>query len=115
MRSVAASKLADAIASAVKAAPPLPESPDDIPEGTDLDTLDRWLLVAERNGRAAENEGNLQALAQMGRLSASLLEAKRKGAPLPTPDPNEHPDMVRLGAEVAERLLKALDLVVEET
>lgn len=114
MRSIAASKLADAIAAAVKAAPPLPETEDDIPEGTDIDTLDRWIQVAERNGRAAENEGNLQALAQMGRLSASLLEAKRKGAPPVIPDPNDSPDMVALGAEVEARLLKMVDLVLEE-
>lgn len=111
MRSVAASKLADAIAAAVKAAPPLPETEDDIPDGTDIDTLDRWIQIAERNGRAAENEGNLQALAQMGRLSASLLEAKRKGAPPIVPDPNDSPDMVKLGADVAERLHKMIDQV----
>lgn len=113
MRSISATKLADAIAAAVKAAPPLPESPDEIPDGTDLDTLDRWLMIAERNGRAAEQEGNLQALAQMGRLSASLLDAKRKSAPLPVPDPNEHPDMIKLGAEVEERLHRMVDILTK--
>jgi hypothetical protein len=114
MKSVAASKLADAIADAAKNAPPHLESPDDIPEGTDMDTLDRWLQIAERNGRVANHEGNLPAVAQMGRLSTSLLEAKRKLAPIPTPDPNENPDMVKLGAEVEARFLKMIALVAEE-
>ncbi len=109
MKSVAALGLADAITAAVRAAPPLPDSPEDIPEGTAEDTLDRWLLIAERNGRTAETEGNLQALAQMGRLSTSLLEAKRKSAPLPTVDPNDSPDMVKLAELAATKFEKMID------
>lgn len=47
MKSLSASMLADAIAAARKAAPPLPDSPDDIPEGTDQDTLEQWLQAHE--------------------------------------------------------------------
>ncbi len=106
MKSSAATSLAESIVAAVRAEPPLPESPDDIPDGTTEESLDRWIMIAERNGRTAEREGNLQAIAQMGRLTTSLLEAKRKNAPLPTPDANDSPDMVRLGADVAARVSK---------
>lgn len=109
MKSLSASMLADAIAAAMKAAPPLPDSPDDIPEGTDQDTLEQWLQIAKRNGITAEAEGNMQALAQMGRLSASLLEAKRKSAPPPVVDPNENPDFVALAKEFRTRMLKMLE------
>lgn len=89
----------------------LPGSPDAIPEGTDLATLDRWLQTAERMGEAAEADGDLQALAAAGRLSASLLEAKRKATPPSRPDPNENPDLIKLGKQVAERLHKMIDQV----
>lgn len=108
-KSLSASMLADAIAAAMKAAPPLPDSPDDIPEGTDQDTLEQWLQIAKRNGITAESEGNMQALAQMGRLSASLLEAKRKGAPPPVIDPNENPDFVALAKAFRTRMAKMLE------
>lgn len=90
---------------------PLPASPDAIPEGTDLETLDRWLKTAERMGELAESDGDLSALAAAGRLSASLLEAKRKATPPRAPDPNENPDLRKLGAEVAARLHKMIEQV----
>src|SRR5690349_18801101 len=42
-----------------KEPPPLPESPDAIPEGTDLDTINAWLETAKRMGKVAEVEGDL--------------------------------------------------------
>lgn len=104
-----ASRLADAIEAAVKEAPPLPRDSDEIPEGTDLDTLDRWILVAERLGNIAEAEGNLQAVANFGRLSASLIEAKRKGTPMPVQDPNEAPDMLEAKQRAREKLHALVD------
>lgn len=92
-------------------AAPLPPSADDIPEGASLEMLDRWLATAKRMGEIAESEGDLDALATAGRLSVSLLEAKRKATPPTRPDPNDNPDMVKLGGEVAARLHKMIDQV----
>lgn len=90
-------------------APPLPATPEDIPEGTDLETIERWLETAERMARKAEADGNLAGLGAMGRLAKGLLEAKRRATPPTPPDPNANPDMVALGAEVAKRLHKLVD------
>lgn len=97
---------------AVLAPPPLPSTPDEIPEGTDLDTLDRWLETATRMGKVAEVNGDLAALARAGRLATSLLEAKRKATPPARADPNDSPDMTKLAAQVRERLHKLVDQVV---
>lgn len=83
---------------------PLPASPEEIPEDADLETLNEWLDTAKRMGRVAELDGDLESLARAGRLAASLLDAKRKATPPTKADPNDHPDMVKLGAEVAERM-----------
>ncbi len=72
------------------------------------DPLDRLLAKVDRMAIVAEEAADFAGLAQAARLSAQLLESKRKSAPLPTPDPNESPDMVKLGAEVAERLEKMI-------
>lgn len=83
---------------------PLPSSPEDIPEDTDLDTLNDWLETAKRMGRVAEMDGDLEALARAGRLATSLLEAKRKATPPTKSDPNDQPDMLKLAADVSERM-----------
>lgn len=91
----------------------LPATDEDI-ERADAGTLDRWLARAEAAGRTAAAQGNLPAIGQMGRLAVTLQEAKRKATPPAAPDPNDAPDMRLLGAQVAERLHKMVDLVVGE-
>ncbi len=91
----------------------LPGADEDIAQA-DAGTLDRWLARAEAAGRKAATMGNLAAVGQMGRLAVTLQEAKRKATPPAAPDPNDDVDMVRLGADVAERLHKMVDLVVGE-
>lgn len=91
---------------------PLPPTPEAIPEGASLDELNEWLRRAEKMGRAAEEAGDLQGLGAMGRLSASLLEARRKAQPVVKPDPNDDPDMVAMGEQVAAELHKLVDKVV---
>lgn len=93
-------------------ASPLPTSPDEIPEGADLETLNEWLETAKRMGKVAELEGDLQAIARAGRLVTSLIEAKRKAAPPTKPDPNENPDYRALAEEVEARLHKLADEVL---
>lgn len=89
----------------------LPASPAEIPDAADPGTLDRWIETANRMGRIAEDEGDLDSLAKMGRLTAALLEHKRKAAPPPKHDPNDDPDMIKLGAEVAARLHSLIERV----
>lgn len=103
---------------AARDAPPpssgeLPPSPDAIPEGTDLVTLERWLVTAERMGAAAEKRGDLASLAAAGRLTASLLEAKRKATPIPRADPNEHPDFVAAATKARALLHRYLDQAIQ--
>lgn len=89
--------------------PPLPPSPDAIPDGADPGTIDRWIKRAEELAELASNAGEVDGFVKMGRLSTALLEHKRKATPPAMPDPNDSPDMVKLGAEVGSRLHKLID------
>lgn len=88
---------------------PLPEDLDAVPAETGLAQIDYWLSIAEKNARLAEAEGESETLVKMVRFAVMLLEAKRKATPIPTPDPNENPDMVRLAEEVAARLHRMVE------
>lgn len=100
---------------AVEPEPAMPTTPEEIPEGTSLETYDLWIARAERMADDAEAEGNLKEVANAGRLVGFFMSEKRKATPKPVPDPNDSPDFVALGAEVEARLLKMVDLVLEET
>lgn len=89
----------------------IPETPEAIPADTPLEILDRWIATVARLGRKAAAADDLDGIGKMGRLSASLLEARRKATPPPVADPNDSPDMVALGALVAERLHKMINQV----
>lgn len=89
--------------------PPLPPSPEAIPDGADPGTIDRWIKRAEELAEIASNAGEVDGFVKMGRLSTALLEHKRKATPPTLPDPNDNPDMVALGAEVAARLSAMID------
>jgi hypothetical protein len=89
----------------------LPESPDAIPAGTDQETLIAWIGKAQELGRVAQAKGDLDGFGKMGRLSASLLEAKRKGAPIPKADPNDRPDLIAAKEAARKRLHKLIDEV----
>lgn len=93
---------------------PLPASPEEIPEGTALAQIERWLARAEAMGKVAVSKGDLAAMGQMGRLTSALLEAKRKATPLEKEDPTEGPDMVKLAQQVEVRLLKYVDDILGE-
>lgn len=90
---------------------PLPEDEDAIPDGASVTQLDHWIRQAQTAVDTAEAEGNLPLMGQMLRVAASLAETRRKATPPTPPDPNEHPDMVALGSQVAARLHKMVDLV----
>ena len=92
----------------------LPGSAEEIPAGSSLADYDRWIAKAERMADDADAEGDLKAMGYFARLVGFFMAERRKAAPEPVPDPNDHPDMVALGAEVEQRLLKMVDLVLEE-
>lgn len=90
--------------------PDLPATPDDIPAGTDVETLNRWLERAERGAAEAERDGNLSQIGNMGRLAKALIEARHKATPPAPPNPDDNPDMVALAAVAAEKFHKLIDL-----
>jgi predicted nucleic acid-binding protein len=83
------------------------EVPENIPENTLLEQIERWLEIVERALKQAEADGNIAGIASLAMRANSLLEARRKAMPLPKADPNENPDMIKLG-ELAEKRLFAL-------
>lgn len=93
----------------------LPTDAEAIPENVDEKTLDRWLATADRIGRDAELDDDFDTVAKMGRLSASLLEHKRKAKGPPPRDQNEDPDYVELGARVAAKLHEYVDKIAKLT
>ncbi len=94
--------------------PDLPSRPEDIPANASLADYDRWIKRAEKMADDAEVEGDLKAIANAGRLVGFFMAERRKATPPTVEDPNASPDMVALGAQVEERLLKMVDMVLEE-
>ena len=94
--------------------PDLPTRPEEIPETATTADYDRWIARSERMADDAEAEGDIKAAATAGRLVGFFMSERRKAAPEPVPDPNLSPDMVALGADVEQRFLKMIDLVLEE-
>ncbi len=108
-------ELAGKAAVPIAPAAPLPATPEEIPEGTPVEVLDEWLDTAKAGAEAARTAGNLSQLATMGRLAMTIMDQKRKSAPIPKADPNENPDMVKLGAEVSARLHKLVDIFADRS
>ena len=79
--------------------------PDDIPENTPLEDINRWLAklndVAEK---AAVNE-NWAVVTSIGGKVATLMSLKHKHTPLPKADPNDDPDYQKIAKEGEDRLL----------
>lgn len=99
------------------AAPPAPETaaPPTSDEilGADPADLPALLERTRAAGREATRAGNLAAVGAMGRLELQIHSEMRKAAPTPIQNPNDDVDMQALGAEVAERFHKLIDLVVK--
>ena len=81
--------------------------PEEVPPGTPVEMIDRWIARVEKGASEAERLGNLPALSSLAMRAASLAEARRKAVPIPKADPNENPDMIAL-AKLAETRLFAL-------
>lgn len=99
--------------SAPDSEPPLPTSPEDIPSDASLPELADLLRRAKVLLAEAEAAKNLPLAGQMIRVCSQLAETIRKATPPERPDPNDSPDMVALGKQVAERLHKMVDLVAK--
>jgi hypothetical protein len=74
-----------------------------IPEGSSLEQIDKWLKVAEEEAALAATDDDPDNHIKWVRLAASLLEARRKAAPIPKADPNENPDMIEAAAAARKR------------
>lgn len=96
---------------APSSAPRVDEVPDVPPEDAPLELVDKWIAKVEAAAEAAETEGDLKTFATIAAKLVTLLEHRRKAAPPPVADPNEHPDMVALAEDVRERLHKMLEQV----
>ncbi len=88
----------------------VPASPD---ESEPDDVLDALLDTARKSMVAAQVDGNVGHVAQMGRLIVTTMGEQRKAAPIEKPDPNDNPDMKALGAQVAARLHILAEQVTE--
>ncbi len=88
---------------------PVADVPEEIPDGVDLATVDKWIPKVERAAEAAEQDENYTAFASLTARLVALLDHKRKATPLPKIDPNDSPDMVA----AADRALARLESILE--
>jgi hypothetical protein len=101
----------------VAPSPPTPagtggeDVPDEVPEGTPIEQIDRWLKVLKQGANLAEEHKNLKDLASIAAKVATLMALRHRVAPLPKLDPSDNPDFKALAAQGRERLAKlALEL-----
>ena len=92
----------------------LPTTPDEIPEGTPLETFDYWIGRAKAMARQAEADKNIREWTTMTRTVVMLLKERTRATPPPVPDPNDSPDMKALAEDVLKRMHNLVDHVTEE-
>jgi hypothetical protein len=98
---------------------PSPPDADQLPTEADLEEaakggpemIDEMLASFVREYRASPAGPVKQ---RWGALILKGNDDRRKLTPPDVPDPNDAPDMVRLGSEVEARFLKMVDMVLEE-
>ncbi len=100
-------------ATTTKVEPPLPTTPEEIPEGASLPELTRLYARCETALAQAEKAENLPLVGQMIRVAAQLSETIRKATPPKQADPNDAPDMIALRAEAARMWHEMIDLVAD--
>ena len=99
------------VASADEEALPDPAS---LPADMTVDQADKLLALADRAAARAEKEGNVSGLVAAGRLSATVLEHKRKAAPPPVVDVNAAPDMVAAAARFRTTVAALFERIVDD-
>lgn len=90
-------------------AEPLPDPDGEIPEGTTIEQIGKWLRLAEEE--IAAGKGEPDTIAKMVRLAATLLALRVKATPAPKADPNDNPDFVAAADRVRKRWHDLLDKV----
>jgi hypothetical protein len=85
--------------------------PEEIPEGVDLGTVEKWIPRIERAAESAEADGDFTAMSSLMAKLVALLEHKRKATPIPKPDPNDNPDMIA----AKERARKEFHRLIEHS
>ena len=76
--------------------------------------IDGWLKEAKEHAANAAAEGDVDTHVKYVRLAATLIEARRKAAPVPKPDPNDSPDMVAAAKAARKRWHVLLDALHRE-
>jgi hypothetical protein len=79
--------------------------PDEIPDNTPLEEIDVWLASLKQGRLAAEADKNWTALSSLSNKFSALMGLRQKYVPIPKPDPNLNPDLIKAAAEAEERLL----------
>jgi hypothetical protein len=87
------------------------EVPEEVPEGTELGVVEKWIPKIEAAARAAEASKNYGAMASLMAKLVALLEHKRKATPVAKPDPNDNPDMI----EAKERARKEFHRLIDHS
>ena len=110
----------DAPAPARERTPPPAEAspgdvPDEIPTGTPLEDLNRWIAIVDRGLLQAEKDGNLSAVASLAQKLGALAALKHKSAPIPKADPNENPDYKALAATGEMKLIALVHELFQPT
>ena len=88
----------------------LPRTPEEIPARASLAELES--LRGRCRQALDDADGDLKLIGQLIRVSAALEDQIRKATPRPVPNPNDSPDMISLGGEVAARLHAMVEMVV---
>jgi hypothetical protein len=94
---------------APKASAALPDPDGEIPEGTTIEQIGKWLRLAEEE--IAAGKGEPDTIAKMVRLAATLLALQVKATPPPKADPNDNPDFVAAAERVRKRWHDLLEKV----
>ncbi len=83
--------------------------PEEIPEGVDLSTVEKWIPELEKAIRAAQVDKDFSAVASLMSRLIAMLEHKRKASPVPKPDPNDNPDMIAAKERARKEFHRLID------
>lgn len=82
------------------------EIPDEVPDGTPVGDVDKWIAMGDEAADKAFGLGDYSTFTTILGKLATLKEHQRKASPPAKSDPNDDPDLRKIGALVAPRLLK---------
>lgn len=91
--------------------PPLPQTPNEVPENATVELYNDWIDQAQRLTKIAEANDDLEGFAKMARVASQLIAAKIKATPPDAPRPEDNPDMVALGKLATSKLHSMVEKV----